>query len=164
MYKTLTALVLSLALGASSVWAKEFLLPEKRPLLSVEIPESWHPEETDRGVKAESEDEAIYLQIDSARSEAGMEAAIEATFTMLAEHNVEFDKGTKKTQKFKIAGQDAEEMIFTGKDKDGPAIISITMFTIKETLFIVTYWATTAKAAKHQPDVTKIVKSMTAVK
>ncbi len=36
------------------------------------------------------------------------------------------DQATKKENKFKINGLDAEEMIFQGKDEDGAASVSIT--------------------------------------
>ncbi len=164
MFKLLYTSILVLALSASAGFAKDFKLPEKKPVLSVTIPDDWDPEEIDHGVKGQSEDDAVFLSIESTKSEKGMEAIMTSTFDMLKEHKVEFDKDSKKTQKFKIAGQDAEEMIFSGKDEDGPATISITLFTVGSDVFVLTYWATTEKAEKHMPDVGTIVKSMKLLK
>lgn len=164
MIKHLMGALLALSFVTAPAYAKVFKLPEKKPVLSVSIPDDWSPEEIDHGVKGQSEDDAIFISMESTRSEKGMDSIMKSTFDMLAEHKVVFDKDKKKSQKFKLAGQDAEEMIFTGTDEDGPATITITIFAVGEDVFVLTYWATTAKAAKHSPDVAKIVQSIKLLK
>ncbi|HYJ04140.1 MAG TPA: hypothetical protein VEX43_03340, partial [Chthoniobacterales bacterium] len=57
---------------------------------------------------------------------------------------------------------DATELLYQGKDDDGPAAISITFVPIKDKLVIITYWVTIAKEKEHQQAVGKIVNSLKA--
>lgn len=143
--------------------AASFKMPEKKPVISVTMPDSWKPEETDDGVQGQTPDTAVYLAVEATRSEKGVNAIIDSTFEMFKEHKVEVDKSTKKTNKLKIAGEDAEEMLFTGKDEDGPTTISITLFTVKDTVIVISYWATTSKEEKYSAAIGKIVSSIKAL-
>lgn len=53
-----------------------------------------------------------------------------------------------------------EELIFKGKDEDGPCSISISFVPIKDKVVVLTYWVTTAKEEKHAATVGKIVQSL----
>ena len=151
----------TLAAGlASSARAESFKLPDKHPVVSVTFPDSWKPEEIDRGVQGTSADTAVYLSVEASKSEKGMNEIIDGTFDMFKEHKVEIDKDTKKVNKMEIAGEPAEEMLFTGKDEDGPAAISITTFSIDDTVIVISYWVSTDKEAKHGAEVSKIVTSI----
>ncbi|MEI6714154.1 MAG: hypothetical protein WCO60_10405 [Verrucomicrobiota bacterium] len=156
--KILLCAVLAFTVGTA--FAKNFELPEKSPVLSVNIPDSWKPEEIEKGVHAQSPDDGVYLSIESARSEKGMDAILKSTFEMLEEHKVVIKQDSQKSNKFELAGAEAEELTFTGKDEDGAASISITIVPIGKSVFIITYWATTEKAEKNQAAINKIVKSM----
>ncbi len=112
------------------------------------------------GVAGTSDDGAVYLSVVAVGNEKGMNAEIDDTFAMLKEHKVELDKASKKENKFKINGLDAEEMLFQGKDEDGPAAVSITFVTIKDKLLVLTYWVSTEDEKKHQEEVGKIVQSL----
>ena len=108
----------------------------------------------------ESADKAVYLSVVAVGSDRGMKAEIDDTFAMLKDHAVELDESSKKENKYKVGGFDAEEMLFQGKDQDGPAAISITFVPIKDKVIVMTYWVTTAKEKKHLPEVGKIVNSL----
>ena len=158
----LSAITLGLSLVAPAV-AEDFKMPEKKPVVAVTFPDAWKPEETDAGVQGQSPDAAVYMAVESSRSEKGVSEIIDSTFDMFKEHKVDVDKSTKKTNKLTIAGEEAEEMLFTGKDEDGPATISITLFTVKDTVIVITYWASSDKVEKHNPTIGKIVKSIKAI-
>jgi len=84
----LTVLVAS-ALGVVSLEAKTLQVPsEDSPIASIEIPDSWEPEEIADGVAGTSDDNAVYLAVVAVENEKGMNAEIEDTFEMLKEHNV----------------------------------------------------------------------------
>jgi len=89
-----------------------------------------------------------------------MNAEIEDTFAMLNTHNVTLDDSTKKENKFKIGSLDATELLFQGKDEDGPAAVSMCFVPIKDKVVVLTYWVTTAKEQEHQQEVGKIVNSL----
>ncbi len=153
-----------LALTVGSAFAKDFELPETKPVISITIPDSWKPEELDSGVHGQSPDEGIYLSVESTQSEKGMDEIMKSTFEMLDEHKVVLDKASKKTSKFTIAGEEAEESIYSGKDEDGEATVSITLVVIGKNVFVFTYWATDEKVKKNQPTVVKIMKSIKSLK
>jgi hypothetical protein len=165
MKSLLTLLIVALAtLGASvSADAKTFKLPnDDFAIASIDMPNSWKPKEIDNGVAGESADGAVYLSVVAVGSEKGMTAEIDDTFDMLKTHKVELDEATKKENKFKVGEFDATELLYQGKDEDGPAAISIVFVPIKDKLIIMTYWVTTAKEKEHLEEVGKVVNSLKA--
>jgi hypothetical protein len=159
--KTLLTLIAIAFLGTISVDAKTFKLPnDDFAIASIDMPDSWKPKTFDNGVSGQSADDAVYLSVVAVGSEKGMQAEIEDTFEMLKTHNVTLDESTKKENKFKIGGLDATELLYQGKDEDGPAAISICFVPIKDKLIIFTYWVTTAKEKEHLEEVGKIVNSL----
>lgn len=158
---TILSLLAAAAFIANPAHAKTFKLPsDDSATASITFPDNWDPEEIDNGVAGQSKDDAVYMAVVAVGSEKGMNADIDDTFAMLKKHNVELDQSSKKENKFKINGMDANEMLFQGKDEDGPAAVSITFVTVKDKLVIMTYWVTTAKEAEHQQEVGKIVNSL----
>jgi hypothetical protein len=152
---------MAVSVGAISAHAKTLKVPsDEFAIASIDIPDDWEPDEITNGVAGTSDDGAVYLAVVAVGSEKGMNAEIDDTFAMLKEHNVELDKASKKENKFKINGLDAEEMLFQGKDEDGPTAVSITFVTVKDKLVVLTYWVSTADEKKHQEEVGKILKSL----
>jgi hypothetical protein len=161
--KTLLTLIAIAFVGIISVDAKTFKLPnDDFAIASIDMPDSWKPKTYDNGISGQSADDAVYLSVVAVGSEKGMQAEIEDTFEMLKTHNVTLDESTKKENKFKIGGLDATELLYQGKDEDGPAAISICFVPIKDKLIIFTYWVTTAKEKEHLQEVGKIVNSLKA--
>ena len=159
--KSLLTILIIATLGTISSHAKTFKLPnEDFAIASIVMPDSWNPKEADNGCFGESSDGAVYLSVVAVGSEKGMDAEIDDTFEMLKKHNVTLDDSTKKEQKFKIGALDATELLFQGKDDDGPAAISIVFVPIKDKLIIMTYWVTTAKEQEHLKEVGTIVNSL----
>lgn len=160
MKKSLFALLSIATFISVSADAKTMKVPTEKPVATIEIPDSWKPEEIENGVAGLSSDSAVYLAAVAVDSEKGMNAEIEDTFSMLKEHNVVLDQSSKKENKFKVNGMDAEELLFQGKDEDGPAAVSITFVTIGDKIIVLTYWVSTNEEAKHQAEVGKIVNSL----
>jgi hypothetical protein len=162
MKALLTLLTLAI-IATLSADAKTFKLPDDDfAVASIDMPDSWKPKEIDGGVAGQSADDAVYLSVVAVGSEKGMNAELDDTFEMLKSHNVELDESTKKEEKFKIGGLDATELLYQGKDEDGPAAVSIVFVPIKDKLVIMTYWVTTEKEKEHQAEVGKIVNSLKA--
>lgn len=128
------------------------------------MPDDWDADEIDNGVAGESPDKAVYLAAVAVGNEKGMDAELDDTFEMLKEHKVTLDKDSKKENKFKLNGVEVEELIFHGKDEDGPCSISISFVPVKDKVVVLTYWVTTAKEEKHAAEVGKIVQSIKAEK
>ncbi len=153
--------VLLLTAAFVSADAKTYKLPdEDSAAASITLPEDWDQEDVENGIGGTSADGAVYISAVVVSSEKGMNAEIDDTFAMLKEHKVELDEKSKKEQKFEINGLEASEMIFQGKDEDGPASISITFVPLKDKVMVLTYWVSSEDEKKHQEEVGKIVKSI----
>jgi hypothetical protein len=163
MTKAILTLLIIGSLSTISAQAKTMKVPnEDFAIASINIPDSWEPEEITNGVAGTSPDKAVYIAVVGVGSDKGMKAEIDDTFEMLKEHKVDLDESTKKENKFKINGLDAEEMLYQGKDEDGPAAVSITFVPIKDKLLVITYWVSTEQEKKHSDEVGKIVQSLKA--
>ena len=161
--KTLLTLIAITLLGSVAVDAKTFKLPnDEFSIASIDIPESWKPKEVEKGVECQSSDDAVYMSIVAVGSEKGMNAEIDDVFEMLKSRNVVLDDSTKKEQKFKVGSLDATELMFQGKDVDGPTAVSIVFIPIKDKVIVATYWVETAKEKEHQKEVGTIVNSLKA--
>jgi hypothetical protein len=159
--KTLLTFIAIAFLATIPVDAKTFKLPnEDFAIASIDMPDSWKPKEVENGIWGQSADTAVYMSVVAVGSDKGMNAELDDTFEMLKTHNVNIDDATKKENKFKIGSLEATELLFQGKDEDGPCAISICFVPIKDKMIIFTYWVTTAKEKEHLQEVGKIVNSL----
>ena len=160
----LTAIAIS-SLLAVPAFAKTFKLPnDEFAMCSINFPNDWEPEEITNGVVGQSADAAVYMAAVAVGNEKGMKEEIDDTFDFLKNHKVELDKSSQKENKFDLNGTEVNELIFKGKDEDGPCTVSISFVPMKDKLVILTYWVTTAKEKDHLEEVGKIVKSLKAEK
>jgi hypothetical protein len=165
MTKSIFTFIAISSLLVAPAFAKTMKLPnDEFAMASITFPNDWDPEEVNNGAAGESPDKAVYLSAVAVGSEKGMEAELDDTFEMLKSHDVEIDKDSKKENKFKLNGEEVDELIYHGKDEDGPCSISISFVPMKDKLIVLTYWVTTAKEEKHQEEVGKILKSLKAEK
>jgi hypothetical protein len=152
--------VLSLVVAASG-FAKTLKLPnDEFPIASINMPDDWEPEEVNNGVAAASPDSAVYLAAVAVGNEKGMNAELDDTFAMLEAHKVTLDKDSKKENKFELNGAEVNELLFEGKDEDGPCAVSIAFVPVKDKVVVLTYWVTTEREKEHQEEVGKIVQSL----
>ena len=159
--KTLLTFIAIAFLATIPVDAKTFKLPNGDfAIASIDMPDSWKPKEVENGIWGQSADTAVYMSVVAVGSEKGMNAEIDDTFEMLKTHNVTIDDSTKKENKFKVGSLDATELLFQGKDEDGPCAVSICFVPIKDKMIIFTYWVTTAKEKEHLKEVGTIVNSL----
>jgi len=162
MTKLLPAFIaaVSIVLGASG-FAKTMKLPsDEFPIASINFPSDWEPEEVTNGAAGQSPDTAVYLAAVAVGSDKGMEAELNDTFDMLKEHKVDLDKSSKQESKFDLNGEQVQELIFHGKDEDGPCSVSISFVPVKDKVVVLTYWVTSSKEKEHQEEVGKILRSL----
>src|SRR5205085_5550267 len=137
MAKNILTLVALSSLIAVPAFSKTFKLPnEEFAIASIAFPSGWQPEEIDNGVAGQSPDSAVYLAAVAVGSEKGMNAELDDTFAFLKEHKVQLDQSTKKENKFNLNGAEVDELIFHGKDEDGPTSVSISMVPIKSKIVV----------------------------
>jgi hypothetical protein len=165
MIKPLAVALAFTTLLAVSLDAKTVRLPDAdEPIASITFPDDWKVTDISGGAAADSPDEHVYISAVVVKDETDVDAEIDDVFKMLKEHKVELDESSKKENKFKIGALEAEELLYQGKDEDGPCGVSITFVVIKNNLVILTYWVTAAEEAKHQEAVGKIIRSLKATR
>jgi hypothetical protein len=161
--KTLLALIALAFVAVMAADAKTFKLPnDDFAIASIDMPDSWKPTVVENGIWGQTADTAVYMSVVAVGSDKGMSAEIEDTIEMLNKHKVTLDDSTKKENKFKAGSFDATELLYQGKDEDGPAAVSITFVPIKDKMIVITYWVSTEKEKEHQQEVGKIVNSLKA--
>lgn len=159
MKKLLLTLLLAPALAAS-LSAGTFKLPDDDPVASITIPDSWEPEEVKRGVEAKSPDGEVYMAVEFATSK-NIDKVTTEGIDFLKEQGVTIDKSTQKENKFEVNGMEVQELIWTGKDKDGDAIVSLAFVGVSDTkALMVTYWASPEGEKKNQAALGKILQTL----
>jgi hypothetical protein len=165
MTRLLFLALFALSLAASAASAATFPIPAEDPIATVSIPDSWDPKTYDEGVEATSGDGAIYVAIEQVAAD-DVKSATEEGLKFFIKSGVEIDSSSLKTKDIKINDLDAFDMSFTGKDKDGPANISLTLVkTNAKTKFLMLYYWGSADGEKaNASDLKKISDSIQATK
>ena len=136
------ACLLALPLFAGLASAKTIKIPEEKPAASLNIPESWKPEETDEGVTCLSPDgEAkIFFEVTDAK---GLDALIDENVKYLEEQKVKITKGSEKTTDLDSSGLPGKMITWDGKSEFGEESIRMYFVDIgKEKIMMITYWVT----------------------
>ena len=137
-------------------------IPEDKPAISVSIPDSWKPEETDQGIACESPDKVatIFFEVTSAK---GLDALIDENVDWLTkDQGVQLDKASEQKQEFEAANLEWKRISWSGTSKEwGPATVGFA-FTDggNGKVLTVTYWITKKDAEKHFSTLEKIFESV----
>ncbi len=159
MKKVLVA-AFAAVLMSSAAHASTLLFPTENPVAQITIPDSWKPHETDVGIEATSDDNAVYLALDVATSKTS-DGVIDDAFAFLKKSGVSIDGKTQKRTDGKINDMDVAVFEWAGTDKDGPASIGVAVVSPKpDKLLVLTYWGSADSEAKHSPEVTDILQSL----
>jgi hypothetical protein len=145
--------------------AKTFPIPDDNPVATVSIPDAWEPKTYEGGVEATSADGAIYVAVESVAA-ADVKSATEEGVKYFVKQGVTLDADSLKTREIKIGGLDAFDLAFTGKDKNGPANISLTLVATnaKDKFLLIYYWGTSAGEKANLGDLKAIADSVQATK
>jgi hypothetical protein len=81
-----------------SAWAGDFKLLADDPVASFSIPASWKPSEYQGGVEATSDDDSVYLAIETTAlsSESVIEESMKEALNYLGKKGVQVDESTAK--------------------------------------------------------------------
>ena len=164
MKKTLLSTLLACTVLAAPALAGTFKVPnDDFGIASVSIPDAWKPEAIDRGVQANSPDSEIYLAVEAVGSDKSIDAALDETEKMLKENKVSIDASSQNKSTFQVAGVEATELDFKGKQDGEAQTVSVVFVPLKGKLVIMTYWATASKEKAHATEIGKIVNSLKAL-
>ena len=158
--KTLTLAVLFAFALITPAFAKTFKVPDEGSFASITIPDDWKSKEIDKGVEAQSKDDEVYFAVEATDAK-GVEKTIEEAVDFLKEQGVTVDTKTQKQSEGKINGMEGVDITWNGKDKEGDAIISLTILAVrKDKALIITYWASPEGTKNHDKELGEILKSV----
>jgi hypothetical protein len=163
MKKLPLAVLVALAL-LTPAFAKTFKVPDEGSFASITIPDDWKSKEIDKGVESQSADSEVYFAVEATDSK-GMDKSIEEAVKFLQEQGVTVDEKTMKQSEGKINGMDGVDVTWNGKDKEGDAIISLTILAVnKDKALLITYWASPEGTKKHAKEIGAILNSVKPIK
>jgi hypothetical protein len=148
-----------LALNASAGIVK---VPKDSPAITVDIPDSWEPEDTDKGIACESPDKeaTVFFEVTSAKK---IDALIDENIDwLMKDQKVDIDKSSQKSGEFEANGMKWKTLAWDGKSEDwGPANIMLAFGDAgKGKVVMITYWVTKKGEAKHGKQLTQILDSV----
>ena len=159
MKKTIAATVIAAFLPAVS-YAATLNFPSEAPIASITIPDTWGPKETETGIDATSDDEAIYISIDVADSET-TDKVVEDAIAFLEKNGVKIDSSTQKESSEKLNGMDMTNLDWSGSDNDGDVSVGLSFLSPTEgKLLVITYWGTKGMQDQHGPELQAIITSL----
>ena len=162
----LAALIsLSLLFSPAAVFAKTFPIPSENPIATISVPEGWESNEYEGGLEATSPDGKVYMAVEQVRAN-DVGSATEEGVKFFAKQGVEIDDKSLKTEDIKVNGMPAFDMAMTGKDKDGPTEVGMTLIgTNADGKFLLFYyWGSKEGQDANLADIKAITSSLQATK
>jgi hypothetical protein len=137
-------------------------IPEDKPAVSVDVPDSWKPEDTDKGIACESPDKVatIFFEVTSAKE---MDSLIDENVDWLTkDQGVQIDKASEQKQDFETTNLKWTRISWSATSKDwGPATVGFVFADAGNgKVLTVTYWITKKDQEKHFPAIEKIFESV----
>jgi hypothetical protein len=163
--KRVFALTLLAALVSSTAIAKTFPIPDENPIATVSMPDKWESSAYDGGIESTSPDGAIYVALEMVKAN-DVKSATEEGIEFFAKQGVDIDADSMKTRETKINGLDAFDLEFTGKDKNGPANVSLTLVgaNAEGKFLMLYYWGSEAGEKANADALGAIAASVQATK
>lgn len=167
MKTTIIAVTLALTLFPALASAETIKLPEDKPAVSVNIPDSWEPEEDEDGILAESPDNVATIYLEVVANEKEMNTVIEDSLTWLTEdHEVKVDAASKEEKDFEDSGRKWSRISWSGNSKEwGPAVIGFLFTEVGDgKVLTITYWISKEDSEKSLETLGKIFSSVKSLK
>jgi hypothetical protein len=156
---------LILLLSPTAAFAKTFPIPSDNPIATISVPEAWEPEAYEGGVEATSPDGKVYIAVEEV-SAKDVGSAAEDGVKWFAKQGVEIDDKSLKTEEIKVNGLPAFDMEMTGKDKDGPTEVGMTLIGANTSgkFLLFYYWGSKEGQDANQAEIKTITGSLQATK
>lgn len=153
-------LALTIALLPTCAFAGSFPLPAETPVASVAIPDDWKPNVYEGGVEGNSPDGTIYIAAEVVTA-TDIKSTTEEALKLFIKQGLTIDEGSIKQSDLKAGGMDGAEISMTGKDKTGPADVSIAILAVSAEKFVfITYWGSPEGAKANDAAIGQIVNSI----
>ena len=159
------ALCLTFTIFIATLSAKVIKIPEGNPVVSIDVPDSWGPESTEKGVAVESSDKeaTVFFEVTSAK---GTDALLDENIAWLKDQKVSIDQSSKSEKDFKTASMSWSRISWDGTSEEwGPATIGFAFSDVGNgKVLVVTYWITKKGWEKHDGELSKIFDSVKKLK
>lgn len=157
--KLLLAVLLAAAL-ITPAFGKTYKVPDETPVASITVPDSWKSKEIDKGIEAQSADGEVYFAVEATDAK-GLEKTIEEAVEYLKGQGVTVDASTMKQTEGSVNGMKGVDITWNGKDKEGAAIISLTVLEVSDDdALMITYWASPEGTKKYDKELGEILNSI----
>lgn len=162
MRKLLAAALIALTIPTAA-YAKVFTLGDDAPVATIDVPDTWEPEEYANGVTGSSPD-GMYMSAEVVNAD-DLEGAVTEGIQFLQGEGVTLDDSTMKSGNVKMGAYDVVIREWHGKDKEGEAVITLGVVVMSETqMMLVMSWATPEIDKINGPDMQKMLATVAAAK
>ena len=157
--KLLLAALVATAL-ITPAFGKTYKIPDEMPIASITVPDSWKSTEIDKGIEAQSADGEVYFAVE-ATSAKGLEKTIEEAVEYLKGEGVTVEESSMKQTEGTVNGMKGWDITWSGKDKEGAAVISLTVLAVSDDAgLMITYWGSPAGTKKFDKELGEILNSI----
>lgn len=165
MIRTLCLTLISFLTLSGLCVAETFSIPDRNPVATFIIPDSWDPNEYDAGVEATSEDGNFYISFETIMKKDSKEATRLAMLWFVAQ-GVQLDAGTITTDEILFDGMPAYAVSVKGRDEDGPTNVNVLIIsTHKNERFLMIYaWGSDKAASANGKAIDAILGSVRLIK
>lgn len=150
-----------------SVFAMSVNVPPSNAAVTINVPASWKPEETDKGVSCESPDEVTTVFFEVVASEKDMDNLLDENINWLVKDNgIKIKGDPKETKDFLVGGIKSTLLSYAADSKEfGAAKVGFIFTPVGKKLLITTYWITDKLFDdKHDAELTQILNSVKPIK
>lgn len=159
MFKKVILVAAFIAAAAVPAYAKNFALPEKNPVATVVIPDSWDVDESEFGYSATSPDDDVIFTIESATA-ARVDKLIESNMKWMKDQDI-VPKGPATQEKIVLNGVPAEVYSYKATDPDGDTIIDFVLLPASNgRVLLLTLWGPDEAREENKADISTILNSV----
>lgn len=160
--KTVAHAFVAFSLLSSITFAGTLNIPESKPAVTVDVPDSWKPEKIDTGIVIESPDQAVTMYMEVTAAKASDDLLKENLEYLTKEQHLMVNTASMKLTDAKIGGKACMRMSFDGESKEyGPADVGFIVLELaKDRVITITFWFNKKDASAHTASVDKILDSI----
>lgn len=163
MKKTMQfVLAFALSWFAHMAFAELVYVPANKPVVTLQVPDSWKPSEIDRGIEVNSPDDVVTMFFEIVKSEKAMNTVLDDNIEWLTEEqNVKINANTKQETDIAVGGIKSSLIGYDAKSKEwGPSKVGFIFTPVGSRVMVTTYWITNKGFAKQEPVVNRILASL----
>ena len=141
-------------------------VPAKNAVITVNIPDSWEPEETDKGIAFESPDKVVTVFFEIAAPGKSLNRLIDENIDWLVtEQSVRINAATKKVSEVSVGGIQSGVVHWDADSKDyGPAKVGFIVTLVGNKTLLTTYWISIKGFQKQRATFEQIFESVKPVR